>query len=173
VRVLKMVLFLTVLARRTQAVLLVLLLVVGMGCGGTRTDFIGSRAKDACDAEWPVCSRVAGCILGAESYAEGRLPGKVQFIVQLREASTVRVRLFLEEVVAAGEETVVTFHEEGCRARVRQPASGRTVLDFAEKVGEFSREAELTGVGDHLVEIDSDLQGRYVLKVEVEPLRNR
>jgi hypothetical protein len=129
--------------------------------------------KDACDAQWPVCSRVAGCILGAESYIEGRLPGQAQFIVQLKEASTVRVRMFLEDVVAAGEETVVTFHEEGCRARTREPATGRTVLDFAEKVGEFSREAELTGVGDHLVELESDLQARYVLKVEVEPLRNR
>jgi hypothetical protein len=169
-----MVLFVTVFARRTQAVVLAFLsLVVAAGCGGTRTDFIGSRAKDACDAEWPVCSRVAGCILGAESYMEGRLPGKAQFIVQLKEASTVRVRMFLEDVVAAGEETVMTFHEEGCRARIREPATGRTVLDFAEKVGEFSREAELTGVGDHLVEVESDLQARYVLKVEVEPLRNR
>jgi hypothetical protein len=169
-----MVLFVTVFARRTQAVLLGALgLVLAVGCGGTRTDFIGSRAKDMCDAQWPVCSRVAGCILGAESYMEGRLPGRAQFIVQLQEASTVRVRLFLEDVLAAGEETVMTFHEEGCRARVRAPASGRTVLDFAEKVGEFSREAELTGVGDHLVELDSDLQARYVLKVEVEPLRNR
>ncbi len=169
-----MVLFVTVFRGRTQAVLLALLVLgVALGCGGTRTDFIGSRAKDACDAEWPVCSRVAGCILGAESYMEGRLPGTVQFIVQLKEPSTVRVRLFLADVVAAGEETVMTFHEEGCRARIRAPASGRTVLDFAEKAGEFSREAELTGVGDHLVELESDLQARYVLKVEVEPLRNR
>lgn len=168
-----MVSFLTVFPRRTQAVVLALLSLLGAGCGGTRTDFIGGRVKDACDAEWPVCSRVAGCILGAESYIEGRLPGQAQFIVQLKEASTVRVRMFLEDVVAAGEQTVVTFHEEGCRARIREPATGRTVLDFAEKVGEFSREAELTGVGDHLVELESDLQARYVLKVEVEPLRNR
>ncbi|HEX8699711.1 MAG TPA: hypothetical protein VF815_12785 [Myxococcaceae bacterium] len=168
-----MVLFVTVFARRTQAVVLVLLALVMAACGDTRTDFIGSRVKDACNAEWPVCSQVAGCILGAESYIEGRLPGEVQFIVQLKEASTVRVRMFLEEVVAAGEETVMTFHEEGCRARIREPATGRTVLDFAEQVGEFSREAELTGAGDHLVEVESDLQGRYVLKVEVEPLRSR
>ncbi|KFE65227.1 hypothetical protein [Hyalangium minutum] len=146
---------------------------LGTGCGGGRADFIGSRAKDVCDAEWPVCSKVAGCILGAESYTEGRLPGKGQFIVQLQEASTVRVRFFLEDVVAAGEETVVTFQEEGCRARTREAVSGRTALDSAEKFGEFSREADLTGVGDHLIEFTSDMQARYVLKVEVLPLRNR
>ncbi|WP_224242068.1 hypothetical protein [Hyalangium gracile] len=154
-------------------VLSALALALGAGCGSGRSDFIGGRAKDVCDAEWPVCSRVAGCILGLESYAEGRLPGRGQFIVQLKEASTVRVRFFLEEVVAAGEETVVTFHEEGCRARIRQSVSGRAALDSAEKLGEFSREAELTGVGDHLVEFESDMQARYVLKVEVDPLRNR
>jgi hypothetical protein len=166
--------FVTAFPRSTQVIMVAFVaLVLGTGCGGGRADFIGSRAKDVCDAEWPVCSKVAGCILGEESYAEGRLPGKGQFIVQLPEASTVRVRLFLEDVVAAGEETVVTFHEEGCRARIRESVSGRTALDSAEKLGEFSREADLTGVGDHLVEFESDLQARYVLKVEVLPLRNR
>jgi hypothetical protein len=169
-----MVRFVTVFPRSTQGVLLALLLLgLGTGCGGGRADFIGSRAKDVCDAEWPVCSKVAGCILGAESYTEGRLPGKGQFIVQLQEASTVRVRFFLEDVVAAGEETVVTFNEEGCRARTREAVNGRTALDSAEKFGEFSREADLTGVGDHLIEFTSDMQARYVLKVEVLPLRNR
>jgi hypothetical protein len=171
-----MVVFVTVFARSTQAVLMTLLalaLGVSVGCGGGRADFVGGRAKDVCDAEWPVCSKVAGCILGQESYTEGRLPGKGQFIVQLQEASTVRVRFFLEDVVAAGDETVVTFHEEGCRARTRESVTGRTALDSAEKFGEFSREADLTGVGDHLVQFESDMQARYVLKVEVEPLRNR
>lgn len=166
--------FVTAVSRSAQAVMLPLLaLALAVGCGGGRDSFIGSRAKDACDAEWPVCSRVAGCILGQESYTEGRLPAHGQFIVQLKEASTVRVRFFLEDVVAAGEETVVTFHEEGCRARIRESVSGETALDSAEKTGQFSREADLTGVGDHLVEFDSDMQARYVLKVEVEPLRNR
>lgn len=166
--------FVTVFPRSTQVIMVtVVALVLSAGCGGGRADFIGSRAKDVCDAEWPVCSKVAGCILGEESYTEGRLPGKGQFIVQLPEASTVRVRFFLEDVVAAGEETVVTFQEEGCRARIRESVSGRTALDSAEKLGEFSREADLTGVGDHLVEFESDMQARYVLKVEVLPLRNR
>jgi hypothetical protein len=166
--------FVTVFRRGTQAVVLMgLALGLGVGCGGGRADFIGARAQDMCDAQWPVCSEVAGCILGQESYTEGRLPGKGQFIVQLPEASTVRVHFFLEEVVAAGEETVVTFHEEGCRQRIRQSVTGKTALDSAEKLGEFSREADLTGVGDHLVEFESDMQARYVLKVEVEPLRNR
>ena len=169
-----MVEFVTAFTRGAQAFLwTAAVLGLATGCGGGRSDFIGGRAKDVCDAQWPVCSKVAGCILGPESYTEGRLPGQGQLIVQLQEASTVRLHFFLEEAIAAGEETVVTFHEEGCRARTRQSVSGRTALDSAEKLGEFTREADLTGVGDHLVEFESDMQARYLLKVEVEPLRNR
>lgn len=151
----------------------VLAVVLAVGCGGSRADFIGSRVQDTCDAAWPVCGTMAGCILGPESYAEGRFPGQGRFIVQVPEASTVRVHFFLEDAVAAGEETAVTFHEEGCRSRIRQSLSGRTALELMEKQGELTREADLTGVGDHLIEFSSDMQARYVLKVEVVPQRNR
>jgi hypothetical protein len=151
----------------------VLASMLALGCGGSRADFIGGRVADTCDAAWPVCGTLAGCILGPESYAEGRFPGQGRFIVQVPEASTVRVHFFLEDAVAAGEETAITFHEEGCRSRIRQSLSGRTALELMEKQGELTREADLTGVGDHLIEFSSDMQARYVLKVEVVPQRNR
>ncbi|HLM42365.1 MAG TPA: hypothetical protein VK458_00800 [Myxococcaceae bacterium] len=166
--------FLTTSGRRAQLLGgAVLAAVLALGCGGSRSEFIGARVMDTCDAAWPVCGTMAGCILGPESYTEGRFPGRGRFIVQVPEASTVRVRFFLEDVVAAGEETVVTFHEEGCRARTRQAITGRAALELVEKQGELSREADLTGVGDHLIELSSDMQARYVMKVEVVPLRNR
>jgi hypothetical protein len=165
--------FVTVFQRKAQVSAGLLFAVFLGACGGSREDFIGPRVKDTCDASWPVCSRVAGCILGTESYAEGRFPGRGQFIVQVPEAATVKVRFYLEDVTSSGEETVVLFHEEGCRARTRQAADGRAVLDTMEKFGEFTREADLTGVGDHLIEFESDMQARYIVKVDVLPLRNR
>ncbi|MCP3138986.1 hypothetical protein [Pyxidicoccus xibeiensis] len=165
--------FVTVFHREAQVLAGLLFAVLAVGCGGSREDFIGPRVKDTCDASWPVCSRVAGCILGTESYSEGRFPGRGQFIVQAPEAATVKVSFFLEDVTAAGEETVVLFHEEGCRARTRQASDGRAVLDMMEKFGEYTREADVTGVGDHLIEFESDMQARYVVKVDVTPLRNR
>src|SRR3712207_1651899 len=75
----------------------VLAAVLALGCGGSRADFIGGRVGDTCDAAWPVCGTLAGCILGPESYAEGRFPGQGRFIVQVPEASTVRVHFFLED----------------------------------------------------------------------------
>ncbi|MCY1044116.1 hypothetical protein OV208_22555 [Corallococcus sp. bb12-1] len=148
-----------------------LLVMVLGGCGGSREDFIGARVQDVCKASWPVCNQFAGCILGPESYSEGRFPGRGQLIVRVPEASTIKVSFFLEEVTAAGEETAVTVHEEGCRARQRQSSTGRAALDQMEKFGEFTRQVDVTGVGDHLVEFDSDMQARYVVKVDVTPLR--
>jgi len=165
--------FVTAFQRKAQVAAGLVFAVFLGACGGSREDFIGSRVKDTCDAAWPVCNRVAGCILGTESFSEGRFPGRGQFIVQVPEAATVKVRFYLEDVASAGEEMVVLFHEEGCRSRAREAVNGRAVLDTVEKFGEFSREANLTGVGDHLIEFESDMQARYLVKVDVLPLRNR
>ncbi|NNB87164.1 hypothetical protein HJC10_35335 [Corallococcus exiguus] len=142
-----------------------------IACGGSRDDFIGARVLDVCKASWPVCSEYAGCILGPESYSEGRFPGRGQVLVRVPEASTIKVSFYLEEVTAAGEETAITVHEEGCRARQRKASTGRAALDQMEKFAVFTQQADVTGVGDHLVEFDSDMQARYVVKVDVTPLR--
>ncbi|RKH56342.1 hypothetical protein D7V93_20420 [Corallococcus llansteffanensis] len=160
-----------VVTRSAQVLMAAVLLLVLSGCGGSRDDFIGARVQDVCKASWPVCNQFAGCILGPESYSEGRFPGHGQLLVQVKEASTIKVSFYLEEVRAAGEETSVTVHEEGCRARQRQASTGRAALDQMEKFGEFTREVDVTGVGDHLVEFESDMQALYVVKVDVTPLR--
>jgi hypothetical protein len=165
--------FVTVIHRSAQRGAVLLLAVLAAGCSDSRGDFIGARVRDECDAAWPVCNRVAGCILGTESYAEGRFPGRGQFIVQVKEASTLKVSFYLEEVASAGDELVVLFHEEGCRARTREAATGRAALDSMDKFGVFTREANVTGVGDHLIEFEADMQARYLVKVDVSPLRNQ
>lgn len=142
------------------------------GCGDRRSDFVGARVQDLCDESWPVCDTVAGCVLGAESYRAGRFPGTSRFVVRLAEPSIVRVSLFLEDARAAGEQTFITWYEDGCRARIREDLSGKTLFAEAERFGAVTREAELDGVGDHLVEIDSDAQAAYLVKVEVVSRRN-
>jgi len=155
----------------TRAALLCLVSLAA--CGGTRDAFVDGRVLDRCESAWPACDTLAPCLLGPESYAQGRFPGASSFLVQLVEASTVRLSFFLEDVVAAGERTVVTFHEEGCRSRVRTEVTGRSALNQMDALGSFTQSADLTGVGDHLVQFESDLQGRYVLKVDVTPGRQQ
>ncbi len=149
---------------------ILLLAISALGCG-RKDQFIEGRVKDSCDRNWPICSQIAGCLLGTPSYIEGRLPGSTQFIVQLAEPSTVRVHVFVEDVRAVGQQTSISFFETGCRDRVRQETTGTVFVGENDQLGEFMREADLFGLGDHLVNFTSDTDCRYTLKVDVEAKR--
>ena len=140
-------------------------------CGSVRDQFVGVRIEDACNGEWPICATTVGCFIGDRSYVTGRFPGKNKIALQIFEPSTVTASFFVSEVSGAGDLTVVTFYEDKCRARIRTEITGRTFLGEAEKRGFVSRDADLTGVGDHLIEFESDARARYLMKIDVMPLR--
>jgi hypothetical protein len=94
--------------------------------------------------------------------------------VQIFEPSEVTATFYLYEVGAAGEETVINFNEERCRARVRQSIPGKVFVNEAQNSGGLVvRKAELSGEGDHLIEFTSDAVARYYFKLDVLPLRLR
>lgn len=142
-----------------------------LGCSSTEEEFIGSRVEDACDGTWPVCATTAGCILGDRSYVSGRFPGTAKGVVQLFEPSEVTASLLLTEMASTGDETVFSFFEDRCRARIREAVTGKVLMDEAARTGIVTRSADLTGIGDHLVEITSDARMSYFLKVDVLPVR--
>lgn len=139
-----------------------------MGCGGLRADFIGGRTQNVCNESWPVCDTFVGCALGDADYVQGDFPGSVRFIVRVAEPSTVRAAVFLDGVSASGNETSFRFFEERCRSRITTTMTGRAFTADAQRVGAAVAEADLTGVGDHLVEVQSDSTASFVLKVERE-----
>lgn len=147
--------------------------IVTTGCGGVREQFIGMRIADECGGEWPICSTTVGCFVGDRSYVEGRFPGKNKLGIQIFEPSEVTVGLYLFETAGAGEQTVVNFFEPSCSSRVRTEVTGRTLVGENEKIGWVSRKAELSGVGDHLIEVESDARTKYLMKIDVLPLRLR
>jgi hypothetical protein len=142
-------------------------------CGGVQEQFIGSRILDACDGQWNVCSTTTGCILGDRSYVAGRFPGKNQVLVTLFEPSQVTVGFFLSETSGAGLQTVVNFYEGSCASRKRVAVTGSAFVGEAQQVGYVTRSADLSSTGDHLVEVESDARTRYLLKIDVLPLRLR
>lgn len=141
------------------------------GCGGIREQFVGTRISDACDGEWNVCSTTVGCFLGDRSFVEGRFPGENRVGIQLFEPSEVTVSLQLEEVAGAGEQMVINFYETSCSARQRVEITGRTLAGENEQVGWVARSEELSTIGDHLIEVQSDARAQYLLKIDVLPLR--
>lgn len=142
-----------------------------VGCGGGKSDFVGNRVADACNESWPVCDGVASCILGTQSYTEGRFPSSSRILVQLQQPSLVRLSFFVESITAEGESTTVTFYEDGCRDRIRQEVTGKVFATEATETGVFSREAQLSGVGDHLIEFSSDSKSLYSAKIEIAAQR--
>jgi hypothetical protein len=143
------------------------------GCGSVREDFLGSRIQDACGGEWPICSTTVGCILGDRSYVEGRFPGTNKVALKVFEPSEVTVSFLLSETAGAGVQTVVNFYETSCSSRVRTVITGRTFIGESEQVGFVKRSAELSEAGDHLIEVESDARTKYVMKLDVLPLRLR
>jgi hypothetical protein len=140
-------------------------------CNGIRESFVGQRIVDRCDNQWNVCETQVGCLLGDTSYIEGRFPGQAKAALKLFEPSVVTVSLFLSDVAGAGQETVVQLYEDRCRAKIRIPLTGKTFVGEFEQRGVLSREAELTGLGDHLIEVISDSKLKYLMKIDVLPLR--
>ena len=147
--------------------------ILAAGCEGVREQFIGTRIDDDCSGAWNVCSTTVGCFMGDRSYLEGRFPGKNKVATQIFEPSELTVSLHLFETSGAGDETVFNFFEASCASRVRVPVTGKTLMAENEKVGWVSRKAELAGIGDHLIEVESDARTRYLIKVDVLPLRLR
>jgi len=142
-------------------------------CGGTKEEFLGPRSRDACDQTWPVCDRVVGCIVGGQTYVTGRFPSEGRFMVRLAEASRVTVGIYIEGLAGTGtQDAFIHWWEDGCTRRIRASASAEDFVSEADKTGYFSRSADLTGVGDHLIEFSADAQATYYVKADVVVLRD-
>jgi hypothetical protein len=142
-------------------------------CGGNLDEFLGARSRDACDQTWPVCDRVVGCIVGGQTYLTGRFPGSAQFMVRLDEPSKVTVGIFIEGLAGTGtQDAYIHWWEDGCTKRIRSAVSATDFVSEVDKVGYFSRDADLVGIGDHLIELSVDAQSTYYVKADVVALRD-
>jgi hypothetical protein len=155
-----------------QALLFVAIPIALSGCLDEEGQFIYGRVVDKCDTEWPVCDTIAGCLLGDSSYIEGKMPTMDRVAVQLFEPSTVTVSFFLQNVAGSGVETDIYFNEDRCRSKIPVTILGRDFVGESQNNGGVvSRSADLSGVGDHLIEFQSDARLDFLLKIDVLPLR--
>jgi hypothetical protein len=159
--------FVTAFRRGFQRFAAIAVAALAFGCGNAKGDFVGARVLDPCSGTWPVCSTIVGCILGPESYAEGRLPRSTGFIVSLGEPSTVRLAFYLDNVGAAGTQTNLHFWEGGCRSQTPVQIEGKTFLTESQSQGQVLRDVDLQDIGDHLIQFDSDASANYVVKVDL------
>lgn len=146
------------------------------GClqGTSEATFLEDRKEILCEGVWPVCSgKFAGCLLDEDHYITGTFPGGRKFLVETTPGDwVIRVLFFLEDRLAPGTETEVSWYEPGCSEEYRyQLSKDQYGGDLFEQAGPdqvFEVEHTVVDPGDHLIEIYSDATCRYDLRVELE-----
>lgn len=148
---------------------MVLSFALSSGCATGEDIFTGSRLENLCNDALPVCGQRAGCVLTDDEYIRGRFPGGQQFIVRTpNDDSRLVIRLFLTEQVFPGTELLVRAANTGCDGF---DENLQRDVDFFELAGDsqtLERELEVTGRGDHLVEVFSDMASGFLITVDVK-----
>jgi hypothetical protein len=162
-----------VLPRRVSHLLLLALPLVA-ACADAESQFIGERSFVPCAGVLPICtsSQNAGCVLDGATYTAGDFSEGASRRVIVRtttSAALIQVDLYLRTELSAGTDTEVTWNEVGCRDRTVLGSKGQDIFREAGDERIWSRTAQVITRGDHLVEVFSDAQASYLLRVSVRP----
>lgn len=147
--------------------LLLPLLVPLVACGGGGYSISG-RSHDPCLEEIPACPHAgfAECSLDPHRYAERRFPGVFNFLVDIDAGSEVGVMLVFVEQADTGMTTQITWNEPGCTDSYTVNIEGADLFAESRDIGVISREQAFTEGGEHLIEVDSDMQAVVLITVD-------
>ena len=131
--------------------------------------FTDSRNLLPCTGTLPVCSTNGGCVLDGITYAHGNFAqgGTKRVVVRTTVPSEIEVALFFRTETSPGTDTEVSWWEVGCRDRFSASSGGADVFAEAGPGRVWSRKQQVFTNGDHLIEVFSDAQAEYLLKVTV------
>ena len=138
-------------------------------CADAEDAFTTGRSLRDCTGAVPVCSTSAGCVLDGDTYAQGAFAqgGTRRIIVRTISAADIEVALFFRTEESPGTDTEIAWYEVGCRDRKSAQSGGRDVFAEAGADRVWKRSQRVVTAGDHLVEVFSDAQAEYLLKVTV------
>ncbi len=131
--------------------------------------FTQNRLEDPCNAAIPVCNTQASCVLEDDEFYEGAFPGGARFIVRTQvDEATLIVRILLTEPLYPGTEILVQAHDLGCGDLDQAHPQDIDLFRLAgdDRILEFP--LEVSGKGDHLLEIFSDMSSTYILNIILE-----
>jgi hypothetical protein len=133
--------------------------------------FIDNRTYVPCVGQVPVCVTQAGCVLDAAGYTRGNFAqgSTLRAVVRTTVPSVIEVQLYFRTEGSPGTDTEIAFNEVGCRTRIALQSGGVDVFAEAGEGRVWSRKQQVFTPGDHLVEVFSDAQAEYLLKVNVQP----
>lgn len=145
-------------------------LVVGVaGCGTDVDIFTDGRLEDRCTGAVPACGVQAGCVLDRDEYYQGAFPGGKYFIVRTEtERAVLDTRVLLVDGTFPGNLFYVRAYDVGCGGFDEGRGEDRNLFDLAGDDGILEYGLEVTGKGDHLVEVFSDMTSTFYLTTDVD-----
>ena len=157
----------TARARHLAAVLA--LLAALSGCETAEEIFTSGRIENRYSGSIPVCGYIAACVLSQDQYLRGQFPGGQRLIVrtEIDQAQLVTRFLLLDERFP-GTEIFVRAYSTGCGDYDEGHAEDVDLFELAGNDGIIEYGLNVTGLGDHMVEIFSDMSAEFLFRVDVE-----
>jgi len=152
--------------------LLLLCLFAGIsGCRTAEEAFTGNRLPLLCDESYWICNTIASCVLDGDHFIEGVFPGARRVVLTTAEPErTVRIQLFLSELVSPGTELLIQLYAPDCTLDADRSRAYLVDVDLFEEAGENRTlvfELAASQAGEHLLEIYSDASLSYLMIAEV------
>ncbi|HJK96518.1 MAG TPA: hypothetical protein RMF84_04815 [Polyangiaceae bacterium LLY-WYZ-14_1] len=138
------------------------------GCATNVDIFTDGRLENRCTGAIPACGRQAGCVLTGDEYFRGEFPGGQRLIVRTdTDEANFRTRVLLVDGTFPGTQILIRAFDVGCGGFDEGRGEDRNLFDFAGDDGIIDFNLEVTGRGDHLVEVFSDMAATFYLTVDV------
>lgn len=139
------------------------------GCQSAEDAFTDGRIEQLCDRSVPVCNSQASCVLSTDQYLEGAFPGGLKIIVRTEtDEATLIVRTLLTDPRFPGTEYQVAAYDTGCSVPEEVLIQDQDLFDLAGDDGVIEHHLQVTGRGDHLVELFSDMSASFLFRVDVD-----
>jgi len=141
-----------------------------VGCATSEEIFTRGRIENRCNGSIPVCDDLAACVLSQEQYLRGDFPGGQKLIVRTEDAKADLIpRFLLVDERYPGTEILVRAYDTGCGDYNEGHAEDVDLFELAGGDGIIEYRLTVNGLGDHLVEIFSDMSSEFLFRVDIEP----
>jgi hypothetical protein len=146
-----------------------LLLWLACACTDAEGIFTSGRIENRCNGAIPVCGLQAGCVLGTDQYLRGEFPGGQNLIVRTEvEQARLVARLLLIDPMAPGTELLVKACSTDCGKCEKNLSTDVNLFDLAGDDNIVESHLDVEGIGDHRVEIFSDMTSEFLFTVDIE-----
>jgi hypothetical protein len=100
----------------------------------------------------------ATCKLNSTNYGQAYFPGSFRFLAPASAGNVIDVWLYMVSERDTGTQTTFAWYEPGCTDAQTEAVAGVDLFGEAQGTHTFNRSAVVAADGDHLVQIQSDMQ---------------